>query len=135
VEASVNAPDAVTFALEMRDEAPVSGLPPLHTGIAAGPLIFQDGDYFGRTVNTAARIASHAGPGEVWSVTASRDPVGNGRGYGRSGGGRQDRRPERVRHLRMGDDMSIASDQDRVSGVPEPNVLENAFQAGLQIVP
>ena len=31
--------------------------------IDAGPVIVQDGDYFGRTVNTAARIAAHAGPG------------------------------------------------------------------------
>jgi class 3 adenylate cyclase len=28
-------------------------------------VILQDGDYFGRTVNTAARIAAHAGPGQV----------------------------------------------------------------------
>jgi adenylate cyclase len=27
--------------------------------------VFQDGDYFGRTVNVAARIAGHAGPGQV----------------------------------------------------------------------
>jgi adenylate cyclase len=27
--------------------------------------MFQDGDYFGRTVNLAARIAGHAGPGQV----------------------------------------------------------------------
>jgi len=27
-------------------------------GIDAGPVVFQDGDYFGRTVNTAARIAT-----------------------------------------------------------------------------
>ena len=28
-------------------------------------MVFQDGDYFGRTVNLAARIAGHAGPGQV----------------------------------------------------------------------
>ena len=28
-------------------------------------VIFQDGDYFGRTVNLAARIAEYARPGEV----------------------------------------------------------------------
>jgi adenylate cyclase len=28
-------------------------------------VVFQDGDYFGRTVNLAARIAAHAGPGQV----------------------------------------------------------------------
>ena len=56
---------AVGFALEMRDEVPTTGLPPLHVGIAAGPLIYQSGDYFGRTVNLAARIASYATANQV----------------------------------------------------------------------
>jgi adenylate cyclase len=56
---------AVISALEMVDRILASGLPPAHAGIAAGPVIFQDGDYFGRTVNTAARIASHASAGQV----------------------------------------------------------------------
>jgi adenylate cyclase len=34
-------------------------------GIDAGPVFFQDGDYFGRTVNVAARIAAYARAGEV----------------------------------------------------------------------
>ena len=29
------------------------------------PVVFQEGDYFGRTVNIAARIAEYARPGEV----------------------------------------------------------------------
>ena len=33
--------------------------------IDAGPVIFQEGDYYGRTVNIAARIAEYARPGEV----------------------------------------------------------------------
>jgi len=57
--------DAVLFALEERDAIPAAGLPSAHVGIAAGPLVFQDGDYFGRTVNLAARIASYAGAGQV----------------------------------------------------------------------
>jgi class 3 adenylate cyclase len=35
-------------------------------------VIFQDGDYFGRTVNTAARIAAHAKGGEVLVSDAVR---------------------------------------------------------------
>ncbi len=56
---------AVISALELADSVPATGLPPPHTGIDSGPVILQDGDYFGRTVNTAARIASHAGPGQI----------------------------------------------------------------------
>jgi class 3 adenylate cyclase len=33
--------------------------------VAAGPVVVQGGDYFGRTVNLAARIAAHAGAGQV----------------------------------------------------------------------
>jgi adenylate cyclase len=70
---------AVISALELADSVPAAALPQPHTGIDAGPVIFQDGDYFGRTVNTAARIASHAGPGQILvsdSVArSSQDPT------------------------------------------------------------
>jgi adenylate cyclase len=52
-------------ALEMVEVVGSQGLPPAHVGIHAGPVVFQDGDYFGRTVNLAARIAEYARPGEV----------------------------------------------------------------------
>jgi adenylate cyclase len=78
---------AVISALELADSVPAAGLLPAHTGIDAGPVIFQDGDYFGRTVNAAARIASHAGPGEVLvsdSVARStQDPTIRFAGVGR----------------------------------------------------
>ncbi len=57
--------DAVLAALEMVEVVGRQGLPPAHVGIHAGPVIFQEGDYFGRTVNLAARIAEYARPGEV----------------------------------------------------------------------
>ncbi|HZD80501.1 MAG TPA: adenylate/guanylate cyclase domain-containing protein [Actinomycetota bacterium] len=56
---------AVLFALQMQEEIPAADLPPGHAGIAAGPLVFQDGDYFGRTVSLAARIAAFATAGQV----------------------------------------------------------------------
>jgi adenylate cyclase len=56
---------AVLAAVEMAAAVGRQGLPPAHVGIHAGPVVFQDGDYFGRTVNIAARIAEYARPGEV----------------------------------------------------------------------
>jgi adenylate cyclase len=55
----------VLAALEMVDGAMESELPPAHVGLHAGPVLFQEGDYFGRTVNVAARIADYARRGEV----------------------------------------------------------------------
>lgn len=55
----------VVAALDMVEGVATHGLPPAHVGIHSGPVIVQDGDYFGRTVNIAARIAAYARPGEV----------------------------------------------------------------------
>jgi adenylate cyclase len=56
---------AVLAALEMVEQFPAAGLPPAHVGVAAGPVVVQSGDYFGRTVNLAARIAAYAGADRV----------------------------------------------------------------------
>jgi class 3 adenylate cyclase len=56
---------AVLCSLDLVAATPTAELPPAHVGVNAGPVIFRDGDYFGRTVNIAARIASQAGPEEV----------------------------------------------------------------------
>jgi adenylate cyclase len=56
---------AVLAALEMAEAVGSHGLLPAHVGVHAGPVVFQEGDYFGRTVNLAARIAEYARPGEV----------------------------------------------------------------------
>jgi adenylate cyclase len=55
----------VRAALEMIDGLATAGLPPAHVGLHAGPVLFQEGDYFGQTVNLTARIADYARPGEV----------------------------------------------------------------------
>lgn len=55
----------VLAALEMVAGVADAGLPPAHVGLHAGPVLFQEGDYFGRTVNVAARVADYARPGEV----------------------------------------------------------------------
>jgi adenylate cyclase len=70
---------AVLSALRMVEQLSQAGLPPAHVGVAAGPVVVQGGDYFGRTVNLAARIAARAGAGQVLvsdSVVESASPTG-----------------------------------------------------------
>jgi len=50
----------VLAALDMLEGLSREQLPPGHVGLDAGPVLFQEGDYFGRTVNAAARIAAAA---------------------------------------------------------------------------
>jgi len=61
-----NPGDAVRASLEVVRNVLPRGLPPAHIGVNAGPMIYDEGDYFGRTVNIAARIASKAGAGQVF---------------------------------------------------------------------
>jgi adenylate cyclase len=56
---------AVQAAIEMVTQALGHGLPPTHIGIHCGPVVFQDGDIYGSTVNIAARLSARAAPGEV----------------------------------------------------------------------
>jgi len=65
----------VVAALEMVDGVADAGLPPAHVGLHAGPIIFQEGDYYGQTVNVASRIAEYARPSEVLVSQAVVDAV------------------------------------------------------------
>jgi adenylate cyclase len=56
---------AVLSALDIIDELDRSAMPPARVGINAGPVVFRDGDYFGRTVNLASKITEYARPREV----------------------------------------------------------------------
>jgi adenylate cyclase len=58
--------DAVRASLELVESTAERGLPPAHVGVNAGPMLYDEGDYFGRTVNIASRIASHAGARQVY---------------------------------------------------------------------
>ena len=63
----------VRAALEMVDGLAAAGLPPAHVGLHSGPVLFQEGDYFGQTVNLSARIADYARQGEVLVSQAVAD--------------------------------------------------------------
>jgi adenylate cyclase len=70
---------AVLAALQMVEDIPSAGLPPAHVGVAAGRVVAQGGDYFGRTVNLASRIAARAGAGQVLvSESVLESPAPNG---------------------------------------------------------
>jgi adenylate cyclase len=62
----------------MADEVPRAGMPQAHVGLHAGPVVFQDGDYYGSTVNLASRIAEYARPGEVLVSRAVLDASTDG---------------------------------------------------------
>jgi len=57
--------EAVESALAMGRRIPEAGLPEVHAGISSGPVVIQDGDYFGRTVNLASRLAGRAAAGQT----------------------------------------------------------------------
>jgi class 3 adenylate cyclase len=70
--------DAIAAAVMLRESAASAGLPPLHTGISAGPVIERDGDYFGRTVNLASRISGVAAAGEIVMSAAAAEATKHG---------------------------------------------------------
>jgi len=69
---------AFAAALEMSERAPSAGLPPTHIGVQAGPVVFRDGDVYGRTVNVASRIADQARAGEILTSHETVERVNGG---------------------------------------------------------
>ena len=63
----------VRAALAMVTGLATAGLPPCHVGLHAGPVLYQEGDYFGQTVNLSARIADYARANEVLVSAAVAD--------------------------------------------------------------
>ena len=73
---------AVLSGLDLVKRIPTLELPSARMGVNAGPVVFRDGDYFGRTVNVAARITNYARPGEVLvSETVARSATPKGVSY------------------------------------------------------
>ena len=67
--------ETVAASLALRDASAAVGLPPLRIGLAAGPVVVRDGDYFGPVVNLASRLTEIAAPGEVLIPAALRDEL------------------------------------------------------------
>jgi adenylate cyclase len=66
------APDAVTLVRVLLDMVrPIEALEeaPLRAGVAAGPVLVREGDYYGSAVNLAARLTDRARP---WSLLADQ---------------------------------------------------------------
>jgi adenylate cyclase len=57
--------NAIRSGLDLVEQTERAIAVPARIGINAGAVIVQEGDYFGRTVNIAARIADYARPHEV----------------------------------------------------------------------
>lgn len=55
----------VVAATEMVAALDAAGLPAAHVGLHAGTVLMQEADFYGQTVNIAARIGEYARPGEV----------------------------------------------------------------------
>jgi adenylate cyclase len=53
-----------------------SSFPPVRVGIHSGPAVGRDGDWYGRTVNVAARLCSVAPGGEVLVSEVTRGAAG-----------------------------------------------------------
>src|SRR5918999_4699787 len=72
-----NAANAVALGLKAAHEVIAGhGFPAVRVGMHHGPAIAREGDWFGATVNLAARVAAAAAGGEVLVTGAVRDRVG-----------------------------------------------------------
>jgi adenylate cyclase len=67
---------AILSGLDLVEETERAMSMPARIGINAGTVIAQEGDYFGRTVNIAARIADYARPHEVLVSEDARRAAG-----------------------------------------------------------
>jgi adenylate cyclase len=58
--------DGIELAVRLVEELEsIPGFPSLRVGVHTGPAVQREGEWYGRTVNVAARLCSAAGGGEV----------------------------------------------------------------------
>jgi class 3 adenylate cyclase len=68
---------AIRLGLRLVDElAAETGCPPVRVGIHTGPALANEGDWYGRTVNVAARLCAVAPGGEVIVSESTREAAG-----------------------------------------------------------
>jgi class 3 adenylate cyclase len=68
---------AVELGLQIVDELEsTAGFPPVRIGLHTGPAVYRGGDWYGTTVNVAARLCAVAGGGEVLVSEATRVAAG-----------------------------------------------------------
>jgi class 3 adenylate cyclase/YHS domain-containing protein len=76
----IRVPDAgkaVSLGIEIVDRICAKhAFPAVRIGMHHGPAIEREGDYFGRTVNIAARVAALAGAGEVLATAETIESAG-----------------------------------------------------------
>jgi adenylate cyclase len=69
--------DAVRLGLRIvRELEEDPGMPPVRVGMNTGPAVEREGDWYGATVNIAARLCAAAGGGEVLVSDATRVAAG-----------------------------------------------------------
>lgn len=60
------AADGIALAVRLVEEIEsIPGFPPVRVGVHSGPAVQRQGEWYGRTVNVAARLCSAAAGGEV----------------------------------------------------------------------
>jgi adenylate cyclase len=76
-------PDAVGRAAQalVRRASAFPELPSVRSGIARGPVLARDGDYYGPVVNLASRLTDVARPGTVYASEGMRDTLGADKGF------------------------------------------------------
>jgi adenylate cyclase len=69
---------AIELAERLITSSAELGYPPLRVGIDTGPAVPCEGDWYGTTVNTAARVVDAAAPGEVLLTDRARESAAAG---------------------------------------------------------
>jgi len=72
---AASAADLIALGLRLHEE--LGSLPPIHVGIHSGRAVERAGDWWGCTVNIAARIANAAGAGQLLVTDATRRAAGH----------------------------------------------------------